>query len=147
MARMCLIGNRYPTFVPRQGNSDLSYICMSDQKLANTKRWLKNRRSQRIDLNVPVVVYRPPSEGPQFYESTQTLVVSAHGALVALTDMVAPKQRLLVQNTGSGEQQECRVVYVKKELAGPPKVAVEFTQPAPRFWHIAFPPADWNSTS
>lgn len=119
---------------------------MYEQKPFQTKRWLKNRRSQRIDLNVPVVVYRPQSEGPQFYEGTQTLVVSAHGALLALTDMVVPRQKLLMQNTGSGEQQECRVVYVKKELTGPPKVAVEFTRPAPNFWHIAFPPADWTAS-
>jgi len=116
---------------------------MNDQKLANAKRWLKNRRSQRIDLNVVVVVYPPPNERPQFYESTQTLVVSAHGALLALTDMVTPKQRLLVQNPESGELEECRVVSVKKEMTGPPMVAVEFTRPAPSFWHLAFPPADW----
>jgi hypothetical protein len=120
---------------------------MDDPKLTNTKRWLKNRRSQRIDLSVPVVVYRPPGEGPQFYENTQTLVVSAHGALMALTDMVAPKQRPLVQNPNSGEHQECRVVSVKKELIGPPKVAVEFTRPVPSFWHIAFPPADWSANA
>jgi hypothetical protein len=120
---------------------------MNDQKLSGTKRWLKNRRSQRIHLNVPVVVYRPPREGPQFYESTETLVVSAHGALIALTDMVAPKQRLLVQNTHSGEQQECRVVSVTKELTGPPKVAVEFTSPAPSFWRFAFPPSDWPANA
>ena len=119
---------------------------MYDQKPINTRRRLKNRRSQRIDLNIPVVVHRPSSEGPRFYESTQTLVVSAHGALMTLTDLVAPKQRLFVQNTGSGEQQECRVVYVKRELTGPPKVAVEFTRPAPSFWHIAFPPADWAAS-
>jgi hypothetical protein len=120
---------------------------MYEKKLTNTKSWLKNRRSQRIDLSVPVVVYRPPREGPQFYETTQTHVVSAHGALMALTDLVAPKQRLFVQNIDSGEQQECRVVYVKRELTGPPKVAVEFTRPAPSFWHIAFPPADWTAST
>jgi hypothetical protein len=116
-----------------------------DQKLTNTER--KNRRSQRIDLNVPVVVHRHPREGPQFYESTQTLVVSAHGALMALTGKVATKQKLLVQNTASREQQECRVVYVKKDLTGPPKIAVEFSRPAPSFWHIAFPPADWTTSA
>jgi PilZ domain len=120
---------------------------MHDQKLTGRQQWLKNRRSQRIDLNVPVVVYRPPNEGPQFCQSTQTLVVSAHGALMALTCMVAPKQRLLVQNADSGEQQECRVVYVKNDRMGPPQVAVEFTQPAPSFWHIAFPPSDWTATA
>jgi hypothetical protein len=120
-------------------------VCMYDQELTQAKRWSKDRRSQRIELNVPVVVYRAPGEGPQFYESTQTLVVSAHGALFALTDMVAPRQRLLVQNPNSGQHLECRVISVKKGPIGPPKVAVEFTRPAPSFWHLAFPPADWNA--
>lgn len=119
---------------------------MSDQPLHEAKRWLKNRRSQRIELHVPVVIYRPSGEGPPFYETTQTLVVSAHGALMPLTGLVAVRQRLLVQNTSSGEQQECRVVGIQKELAGPSKIAVEFTQPVPKFWRVAYPPADWTTT-
>ena len=107
---------------------------------------LKSRRSRRIDLDVPVVVHRPPKEGPQFHESTKTLVVNAHGALLALKGMVAPRQRLFLQNMASGEQQECRVVSVNKELAGPPTVAVEFAKPAPSFWRVAFPPSDWSSS-
>src|SRR5271169_3172692 len=94
----CLYGNRHSRFAPTVENSGLIMVCMPDQKLNYAKRWLKDRRSQRIELNVPVVVYRVAGEGPQFYESTQTLVVSAHGALIALTDMVVPRQRLLVQN-------------------------------------------------
>jgi hypothetical protein len=118
---------------------------MSDQQLTNRKKWLRNRRSQRIELTVPVVVHRTLKEGPQFSERAQTLVVNAHGALMALVEKVKPKHRLLVQNTDSGEQKECRVVYVEKELAGPTKVAVEFTRPAPSFWRIAYPPADWTA--
>jgi hypothetical protein len=45
------------------------------------------------------------------------------------------------------EQKECRVVYVKKELTGPTKVAVEFTRPAPTFWRIAYPPDDWAASA
>ena len=119
---------------------------MNDQKPTTTKRWLKDRRSQRIELKVPVVVYRAQGEGPQFYENTQTLVVSAHGALITLTDLVAPRQRLLMQNPNSGEHLECRVVSVKKARIGLPQVAVEFTRPTPSFWHIAFPPADWSAS-
>ena len=119
---------------------------MSNQKLTNTKRWLRDRRSQRIALSVSVVVHRPPNEGPQFSEKTQTLSVSAHGALMALAGLVAPKQRLLVQNVASGQQLECRVVYVDKDLMGPTKVAVEFTRPSPDFWRIAYPPVDWTAS-
>jgi hypothetical protein len=119
---------------------------MYDQNFTKPKRWLKNRRSQRIDLSVSVVIQRAQREGPQFCESTKTLVVSAHGALVALKGMVAPKQKLLLQNTVSGERQECRVVCVNHELTGPPTVAVEFTAPRPNFWRVAFPPADWTAS-
>jgi hypothetical protein len=119
---------------------------MNDQKPTITKRWLKNRRSQRIELKVPVVVYRSLGEGPQFYERTQTLVVSAHGALVTLTDLVAPRQTLLLQNPSSGQNSECRVISVNKQQIGPPHVALEFLRPTPGFWQIAFPPADWSAS-
>lgn len=117
---------------------------MPDQQHSGTAPWLKNRRSQRIDLHVPVLVYRRPRDGPQFYETTHTLVVSAHGALIPLTDLVARRQLLFVQNTNTGEQEECRVVYVIAEPPGPSKVAVEFTKPVPRFWRVAYPPTDWS---
>jgi len=87
---------------------------MSDQQLTDTKQWLRKRRSQRIELTVPVVVHRPPKEGPQFSERAQTLVVNAHGALMALAEKVTPKQKLFMQNIDSGEQKECRVVYIEK---------------------------------
>jgi len=97
-------------------------------------------------LDVPIVVYPRPNEGSQFYESTHALVVSAHGALIALAGMVTPKQRLLVQNAQSGDLEECRVASVKNELTGPPQVAVEFTWPAPSFWDLASTPADWTAS-
>src|SRR5438045_9768791 len=117
---------------------------MSDQQVTTMKRWSKTRRSQRIALTVPVVVHRPLIEGSQFSERAQTLVVNAHGALIALAEKVTLKQRLLMQNIDNGEQKECRVVYVKKDVTGPTKVAVEFSQPAPTFCRIAYPPADWT---
>jgi len=120
---------------------------MDSQNLGKPTLRLKSRRSRRIDLDVPVVVHRPPNEGPRFSENTKTLVVNAHGALLALKGMVAPRQKLFLQNKASGEQQECRVVSVNHEMAGPPTVAVEFTKPAPSFWRVAFPPADWTTSA
>jgi len=65
---------------------------MNSQNLGKPTLRLKSRRSRRIDLDVPVVVHRPPNEGPRFSENTKTLVVNAHGALLALKGMVAPSQ-------------------------------------------------------
>lgn len=117
---------------------------MTGQSLNDAKQWLMKRRSQRIELNIAVVVHRERNVGPEFSEKTQTLVASAHGALMALSERVTLSEKLLMQNINSGEQQECHVVYVNKERTGPIKVAVEFTRPAPSFWRIAYPPADWT---
>jgi hypothetical protein len=116
---------------------------------------MKKRRSQRVVLTVPVLVYRRPKDGPRFFEGTHTLVVSAHGALVVvsahgalvgLAANVAPGQRLVLQHSLTGEEQECRIVFADEKRTGPTKVAVEFQQAAPNFWHIAFPPTDWAPT-
>lgn len=120
---------------------------MFDKRRPGTARWVLRRRSQRLERNVSVVVYRPPKEGQQFYEKTQTLVVSAHGALMTLAASVALNQRLIVQNIDTGEQQECRVVYVGRMLTGPTQAAVEFMQPAPSFWRIPDRPADWTANA
>lgn len=119
---------------------------MSDQR-PGTKPWLKNRRSQRLELQVPVLVYRRPGEGPQFYETTHTLTVSAHGALIPLRELVARRQLLWVQNTSTGEQKECRVVSITTEPRGLTRIAVEFTRPVPKFWRVAYPPPDWTESA
>ncbi len=116
---------------------------MSGQRPNPPTVWVRKRRSERLAMNVPIVVHRALNDGPPFYEGTHTLVVSAHGALLALAANVAPEQRLMLQNIMSGEEQECRVVLAEKKLTGPKQVAVEFKRPAPSFWHIAFPPPDW----
>ena len=119
---------------------------MFEQKLSQLRPWTTKRRSQRLVLSVPVVVHRLPTEGAPFYEGTHTSVLSAHGALVDMASNVVPEQTLVLQNALSGEEVVCRVVSTEKKLTGRPQVAIEFKQPAPNFWHIAFPPPDWTPT-
>src|SRR5579864_9181325 len=102
---------------------------MFQHQSSGPKLWAKKRRSQRVALSVPVLVYRRPKEGPPFSEGTHTLAVSAHGALIGLAANVAPNQRLVLQHSLSGEEQECRIVFTDEKLTGPTEVAVEFQQP------------------
>ena len=103
----------------------------------------RNRRSQRLVLSVPVVAYRSQQLGLPFSEGTRTLAVSAHGASISLTAKVAADQKIVLKHALTGEEQECRVVSTQKSLTGPAEVGIEFLQPAPNFWHVAFPPVDW----
>lgn len=106
--------------------------------------WNNKRRSQRLALSVPVVAYTSQKLGRPFSEGTRTLMVSAHGALISLTAKVVVDQKLFLKHALSGEEQECRVVFTQKKPMGLTEVGIEFGQPAPHFWHVAFPPSDWS---
>ena len=95
-------------------------------------------------MSVPVVAYRLPKLGRPFYEGSHTLAVSAHGALISLATGVAADQQIVLKHALSGEEQECRVVFIHKNPSGPTQVGIEFRSPAPNFWGIAFPPSDWK---
>lgn len=77
-------------------------------------------------------------------EVSHTLVVNAHGALIHLVMKVQPNELLLIKHLISGEEKHSRVVRIVEEAACQKEVAIEFTEPTPRFWHIDFPPADWK---
>lgn len=97
------------------------------------------RRSQRVVARLRVKVLCP-NDVPS--EETHTLVVSAHGALLRLAMIVSPGDLLTLKNVMSNEEREVRVVHGDHHQRR--TVAVEFTTPAPKFWHIDFPPPDWE---
>jgi hypothetical protein len=101
------------------------------------------RRSERVVLQVPVVVQARTRDGEEVREETQTVAVNAHGGLLKLRMEVKAGQPVLLLNERSKMRQGCRVVRVETSEAGHSAVAFEFDQPAPQFWPIVFPPADW----
>jgi hypothetical protein len=120
-------------------DAEFTYQVMPSRKIIGNR----NRRSQRLVLSVPVVAYRSQQLGLPFSEGTRTLAVSAHGASISLTAKVAADQNIVLKHALTGEEQECRVVSTQKSPTGPAEVGVEFVQPSPNFWHVAFPPLDW----
>ena len=105
---------------------------------------VNTRRNQRVAARIHVTVTRRGGEDSTLSEDTYTLVVSAHGGLILLAMDARPGELLTLRNVMSREVQPIRVVRVsKKDKSGNP-VAIEFTNPAPHFWQIDFPPADWR---
>jgi hypothetical protein len=101
------------------------------------------RRSQRVILSVPVTISGQNPKG-QFTEDTKTLVVNAHGALITLVAKVLQGQQLELKSVTNPEPQSCKVVYIGPTVQGQTQVGIEFTKPAPHFWHVAFPPENWT---
>lgn len=102
------------------------------------------RRSERVLLDVPVVIRADSADQHQFREETFTVIVSAHGALLMLEAKVALGQKVVVMNPKNWDEREVKVAYVGPDRAGLAQVAVEFAQPAPEFWSLEAPPANWK---
>ncbi len=86
-----------------------------------------DRRSERVLLASPVLVYGWAVDNSAFHDVAPVLSLNAHGGVLALTAAVQRGQRLLLMNSETQEDRECRVVYVGPESCGKRKVAFEFT--------------------
>jgi hypothetical protein len=105
------------------------------------------RRSQRVCLSLPILVFRDGPGKNAASEETQTLIVNAHGALMRLALTVEMGQLLRIKNAKTLEELVCRVVHLGPDLPGKREVGIEFEDASPRFWRIAFPPSDWSPRS
>ena len=101
------------------------------------------RRSQRIPLDVPLVIKgRTDGEG-DFREETFTLSASAHGVLLTLKTSVSVGQKVQLFNRKNWDELPGHVVYVGLPHAGLTRVGIEFERPASDFWSLTAPPEDW----
>jgi hypothetical protein len=103
----------------------------------------RRRRSMRVLLSIPIQVSGQSVDGQDFKEDTRTLVVNAHGALIALAAAVAAGQNINLTNRTTRDTRECRIVYLGNANAGKMQMGIEFVQPSSSFWRVDFPPDDW----
>jgi hypothetical protein len=102
------------------------------------------RRTQRVKIAIPIAIRIPRTDASFYEETTETVVVNAHGCLARLAVPLEQGQQIRIINSTSSEEQACAVVWVGKFNEGKTEVGFEFSEPAPRFWRINFPPEDWN---
>ena len=110
----------------------------------NTPPTGPKRRSQRVLMQVPIRVRGVDAQGKSFAEETETLAISAHGALVLLETRLTSGSRIHVQHKKTSEDQECQVVFLGPVRGNKAEIGLEFSAPRPQFWRVAFPPEDWS---
>lgn len=103
----------------------------------------ERRRSQRVLLRVRTHVH-VALQGKQVTFDATTLSVNSHGALIVLEKSLPMEARLVLEHCGTSEKVACRVTRTAREMPEGYHVPLEFDSPAPNFWRIAFPPADWR---
>lgn len=102
------------------------------------------RRSERVLLQIRVLVETATEEGDVVRLEAFTLVVNAHGGLLEMSLKVPKGHRMWLSNPTLGVREGCRVIASRSSQGGDFAIAFEFENPAPQFWPIAFPPIDWS---
>jgi len=101
------------------------------------------RRSVRVNIAMPVLV-RGKKGSHSFEEEAHTISVSAHGCMVRVANTLARGQEIAIVNKKTAEELPCTVTFLGQKDGGKTEVGVEFAEPSPLFWRIAFPPEDWD---
>jgi TonB family protein len=101
-------------------------------------------RAQPVALEVPVTVNGARAiEGSDrrepFSETTQTVLVFGHGAVIRLASAVVSGQLLFLTNEKSKKEVVCQVVKSKNYRNVTGYVELEFTEAIPGFWGMRFP--------
>jgi len=100
------------------------------------------RRSSRLPVAIPVLVYAHEENGETSYAEGKTLSVSVHGGLLAVAVTPNIGQAVLLTNSKTEQEIVCHVRSVKQIEGGVNHVGVEFATESPTFWDIAFPSED-----
>jgi hypothetical protein len=117
---------------------------MSGDPYSTTSHPADRRRTQRVLLQIPIQVRAQFGTDAPISEETTTLIVNADGALIQLAMKVKAGQKITLRNWAIAKEQDCRVVHIREKAAGKSEVGIAFPSPAPHFWGITFPPADWT---
>ncbi|MBZ5513401.1 MAG: hypothetical protein LAN62_00880 [Acidobacteriia bacterium] len=103
------------------------------------------RRSTRLDLEVPIILSGRDALGQSFREETVTRIVNLHGAKVRTSRPVLVGMMVTVENIRSGQGGKAICVQVYEALPGEAThdIAVQLVHPG-NMWGVENPPADWE---
>jgi TonB family protein len=101
-------------------------------------------RTQPVAMEIPVTVNGARTvDGSDkrvpFSESTQTVLVLPHGAVVRIATPLASGQLVFLTNEKTKKEVVCQVVKSKSTGSAAAYVELQFTEPAPGFWGLQVP--------
>jgi hypothetical protein len=103
----------------------------------------ERRRTQRVQIAMPVLV-RGINGQKSFEEQAYTVSINAHGCMLRLEAQLTRSQEIHIVNPKTAEELPCKVTFLGQRDSGKMEVGIEFIEPSPLFWRIAFPPEDWD---
>lgn len=118
---------------------------LTEQKAAEFATGADRRRSERLSLNLSLIVRGESPKRESFLEPAFTNSVSAHGARVVMSTKVRLGQTLFLRNPATQKEAEGRVTRFAPLKGNQVQVCIDFTRPTLTFWPAVFPPKSWKS--
>lgn len=103
----------------------------------------ERRRSQRVLLRVRANIHVALQGKATTFEAA-TLSVNPHGALVVMEQSLPLETSVVLEHAGTRERVAAKVIRPPQAMPEGFHIPLEFDSPAPGFWKIDFPPADWR---
>jgi hypothetical protein len=113
-------------------------------KTASTMEERNRRRSERVVLRVPLQLSAKMPDGKRISIEVYSLVVNAHGGLLDVGMELLGGQQVILSNPRNEKVASGKIVRVEASDEGRFSIAFAFEFPAPSFWPVSFPPADWS---
>jgi hypothetical protein len=107
----------------------------------------KQRRSDRIVAQLPLVISGVDVLGETFTDPAQTIVIARYGAKILCRRKLAPQLEVNVHSLMTNEDAEARVVGCVREDAGGAHYGIEMLDPEVNIWGVEFPPYDPNDSA
>lgn len=103
-------------------------------------------RPQPVAVEIPVTINGARTvdgsdKREPFSESSLTVLVFSHGAVVRVSTPLAPGQLIFLTNEKSKKEVVCQVIKSKSGGSTGAYVELQFTEPAPGFWGLRMPGA------
>ena len=100
------------------------------------------RTSDRVYLEIPIIISGTDTAGRNFVENTRTLVLSRRGAKIISKEILVPRQKLTIRCLKTGLETCVQVVGpIMGEEEGC-HFGVALLQPEVNIWGISFPPLE-----
>jgi hypothetical protein len=101
------------------------------------------RRSDRISIELPIIVTGSDAMGAGFLEQGMTAVIGRHGAKILLQRKLVPHQEINIRCLTTGKECDARIIgQVGGTLDGFFYYGVELLSTDANIWDIDFPPVD-----
>ena len=102
----------------------------------------KQRRSDRVAVQMPLVMSGVDVLGETFTEPAQTIVIARYGAKILCRRKLAPQLEISLRSLMTNEEADARVVGCVLDDAKGMQYGIELIDPEANIWGVEFPPYD-----